>query len=57
MPSNYYLSQVIWYNPTIGVPLDTVSIVLSRYNNSVSTSKTTVYGVSQRSQGLLYPKQ
>ena len=44
MPSNYYLSQVIRYNSTIGVPLDTVSILLSRYNNSVSTSKTTVYG-------------
>ena len=56
MPSNYYLSQVIWYNSTIGVPLDTVSIVLSRYNNSVSTTKTTVYGGLAALSGTTLPQ-
>ena len=44
MASNAYLSQVIWYNSTIGLPLATVSIILSQYNNTVLTSTTTVYG-------------
>ena len=44
MASGGFLSQVIWYNSTIGLPLDTVSIVLSQYNNSVLTTTTTVYG-------------
>ncbi len=44
MASNAYLSQVIWYNSTIGVPLDTISVVFSQYNGSVLTSTSTVYG-------------
>ena len=44
MTSNAYLSQVIWDNSTIGVPLDTISIVISKYNGSVLTSTSTVYG-------------
>ena len=56
MPSNYQLSQVIWYNSTIGLPLDTVSIVLSQYNNSVLTSTTTVYGDLASLSGTTLPQ-
>ena len=56
MPSNYYLSQVIWYNSTISLPLDTVSIVLSQYNNSVFTSTTTVYGDLASLSGTTLPQ-
>ena len=44
MPRDHYLSQVIWFNSTIGLPLDTVSVVISQYNKSVLRSTTTVYG-------------
>ena len=56
MASNAYLSQVIWYNSTIGLPLDTVSIVLSQYNNSVLTSTTTVYGDLAPLSGTTLPQ-
>ena len=35
---------MVWYNSTIGIPLDTVSIVLSQYNNTIVTRATTIYG-------------
>lgn len=44
MPPNDILSQVIWYNSTIGLPLDTVSVVITQYNGSALTSTSTVYG-------------
>ena len=56
MPSNAYLSQVIWYNSTISLPLDTVSIVLSQFNNSVATSATTVYGDLTSLSGTSVPQ-
>ena len=56
MPSAFSLSQVIWYNSTIGLPLDTVSIVLSQYNNSVLTSTTTVHGDLASLSGTTLPQ-
>ena len=56
MASNAYLSQVIWYNSTIGVPLDTISVVLSQYNNSVLTSTSTVYGDLSSLSGTMLPQ-
>ena len=56
MPSNEFLSQVIWYNSTIGVPLDTISVVLSQYNNSVLTTTTTVYGDLASLSGTMLPQ-
>ncbi len=56
MASNAYLSQVIWYNSTIGLPLNTVSVVLSQYDNSVLTSTTTVYGDLASLSGTTLPQ-
>ena len=56
MPSAFSLSQVIWYNSTVGLPLDTVSIVLSQYNNTVLTSTTTVHGDLASLSGTTLPQ-
>lgn len=56
MPSNLDLSQVFWYNSTVGLPLDTVSIVLSQYNGSVLTSTTTIHGDLASLSGTTLPQ-
>ena len=56
MPSNLDLSQVFWYNSTVGLPLDTVSIVLSQYNGSVLTSTTTIHGDLASLSGTTLPE-
>lgn len=38
------LSQVFWYNSTISLPLDTISVFLSDYGNTTLTSSSTIYG-------------
>ena len=49
-----FLSQVFWYNSTISLPLDTVSIVVSDYINTTVTSSSTIYGnIASLSSSLL----
>ena len=38
------VSQVLWYNSTISLPLDTISILVSEYSNTTLTSSTIIYG-------------
>ena len=38
------ISRVYWYNSSIGVTLDTVSLVVTKYNNTAITRTSTVYG-------------
>lgn len=38
------ISQVFWYNSTISLPLDTITVFLSEYGNTTFTSSSTVYG-------------
>ncbi len=38
------LSQVFWYNSTISLSLDTISVFLSEYSNTTITSSSTIYG-------------
>lgn len=38
------ISRVYWYNSSIGIPLDTVSVVVTKYNNTAITMSSTVYG-------------
>ncbi|KAL8868341.1 MAG: hypothetical protein Q9198_008213, partial [Flavoplaca austrocitrina] len=39
-----FLSRVYWYNSTVGLTLDTLSVVITQYNNTTLTQKSTVYG-------------
>ena len=55
MPQDF-VSQVIWYNSTIGLPLDTISVVISQYNNSALTSTSTVYGDLASLSGTTLPQ-
>lgn len=41
---NLPLDQVFWYNSTISLPLDTISIFVSEYSNTTITSTSTIYG-------------
>ena len=36
--------RVYWYNSSIGIPLDTVSVAVTKYNNTAITMSSTVYG-------------
>ena len=38
------ISRVYWYNSSIGVTLDTISVVVTKYNDTAITSSSTVYG-------------
>ncbi|KAL8778641.1 MAG: hypothetical protein Q9213_007331 [Squamulea squamosa] len=38
------LSRVYWWNSTVGITLDTVSVVVTQYNNTAITGQTTVFG-------------
>ena len=35
---------MIWYNSTITLPVDTVSVIVSQYNNTAVTTTSTIYG-------------
>lgn len=39
-----YLSLVFWYNSTVSLPLDTISVFLSDYRNTSITSTSIAYG-------------
>ncbi|KAL8951259.1 MAG: hypothetical protein Q9222_002761 [Ikaeria aurantiellina] len=39
-----FLSRAYWWNSTLGLTLDTVSVVITQYNNTAITGRTTVYG-------------
>ncbi|KAL9620589.1 MAG: hypothetical protein Q9204_008194, partial [Flavoplaca sp. TL-2023a] len=39
-----FLSRVYWYNSTIGLTLDTLSVVVTQYNKTALTQTSTVYG-------------
>ena len=51
------LSKVIWYETPVPVTLDTVSIVLSQYNNATITSSTTIYGDIRKLNGSQVPAE
>ncbi|KAL8708682.1 MAG: hypothetical protein Q9220_006507 [cf. Caloplaca sp. 1 TL-2023] len=39
-----FLERVYWWNSTLGLTLDTVSVVITQYNDTAITGRTTVYG-------------
>ncbi|KAL8681226.1 MAG: hypothetical protein Q9224_006871, partial [Gallowayella concinna] len=38
------MSRVYWWNSTLSLTLDTVSVIVTRYNNTAITKTTTLYG-------------
>ena len=38
------LFRAFWYNSSIGITLDTVSVIVTKYNNTAITKSSTVYG-------------
>ena len=38
------ISRVYWYSSSIGITLDTVSLIVTKYNNTAVTRSSTVYG-------------
>ena len=38
------ITRSYWYNSSIGIPLETVSVVVTKYNNTAVTKDSTVYG-------------
>ena len=41
-----YLFRAYWYTSPLGITLDTVSVVVTKYNNTAVTKRSTVYGDS-----------
>ncbi|KAL8860245.1 MAG: hypothetical protein Q9178_003216 [Gyalolechia marmorata] len=39
-----FLSRVYWYNSTLGLTLDTVSVIVTQYNDTAVTETSTVHG-------------
>ncbi|KAL8906254.1 MAG: hypothetical protein Q9171_006341 [Xanthocarpia ochracea] len=39
-----FLSRVYWYNSTLGLTLDTISVIVTQYNHTAVTERSTVHG-------------